>query len=65
MNNRPDADNREIFSKEQIPAKILASRLVRLRHKLQKPSNDAAFERLKDRLFLPEIPAYAGYRFSS
>ena len=39
--------------------------LIRLRHKLQKPNNDTAFERLKDRLFLPEIPAYAGYRFSS
>ena len=39
--------------------------VVRLRHKLQKPSNDAAFERLKDRLFLPEIPGCAGSRFSS
>ena len=34
--------------------------LLRLRHKIQKPSNDAAFERLMNRLFLPEIPAYAG-----
>src|SRR3954470_7589055 len=32
--------------------------LVRLRHKFQKPSNGAALERLKDRPFLPEIPAY-------
>ena len=34
--------------------------LIRLRHKLQKPSDGTAFERLKDRLFLPEIPAYLG-----
>jgi hypothetical protein len=33
--------------------------LVRLRHKLQKPSNDAAFERLTGWPFLPEITACA------
>jgi hypothetical protein len=37
--------------------------LVLLRHKLQKPSNDVAFERLKDWLFLPEIAARAGSPF--
>ena len=40
---------------------ILAAWLVlRLRHKFQKSSNDAAFERLRDWLFLPEIAAFAG-----
>jgi len=34
--------------------------LVRLRHKFQKPSNDAAFESLRDWLFLPGIAAFAG-----
>ena len=38
--------------------------LLLLRHKLQKPSNDAAFERLKHWLFLPEITACAGSPFS-
>ena len=33
--------------------------LLRLRHKLQKPSNDAVFERLRDWLFLPQITACA------
>jgi ankyrin repeat protein len=37
--------------------------IVRLRHKMQKPSNGAAFERLNDRLFLPEITANAGSPF--
>src|SRR3954465_13506109 len=31
---------------------------IRLRHKMQKPSNGAAFERVNDRLFLAEITAY-------
>jgi len=41
----------------------LAFWLARLRHKVQKPSNDAAFERLTEWLFLPEITAYAGSPF--
>src|SRR4051794_33837357 len=38
--------------------------IVPLCHKLQKPSNDAAFERLKHWLFFPEITACAGSPFS-
>jgi hypothetical protein len=37
--------------------------LLRLRHKLQKPSNDAAFERLKDWLFMLETPHVLGLRW--
>src|SRR4051812_19359031 len=32
-------------------------------HKMQKPSNGAAFEKVNDRLFLAEITAYAGSPF--
>jgi len=39
--------------------------LIRLCQKMQKPSNDAALERLKDWLFLPEITECAGCPFSS
>ena len=42
---------------------ITSSILVRRRHKMHKPSNDAAFERLKDWLFLPELTACAGSPF--
>ena len=37
--------------------------LLRLRHKLQKPSNDAAFERLKDWLFMVETLHVLGLRW--
>jgi hypothetical protein len=37
--------------------------LVRLRHKIQKPSNEAKIEGLRDRLLLPEITARAGSPF--
>jgi hypothetical protein len=36
--------------------------LVRLRHKLQKPSNDAAFKRLEDWLFCQKSPHILGLR---
>src|SRR3954454_12916158 len=36
------------------------SQLVRPRHKLHKPSNDAAFERLKDWLFCRKSPHVLG-----
>ena len=41
---------------------ITSSILVLLRHKLQKPSNDAAFERLKDWLFCRNSPQARGLR---
>jgi hypothetical protein len=37
----------------------LANAVVRLRHKLQEPTDDAEFERLTRWLFLPEITACA------
>jgi hypothetical protein len=40
----------------------LLSPLVRLRHKMQKPSDDAAFERLKDWLFCRKSPHALGLR---
>src|SRR3954447_88068 len=46
------------------PSSQLARRIVLLHHKLQQPSDDAAFGRLKHWLFLPEITACAGSPFS-
>src|SRR3954471_4165467 len=38
--------------------------LLRLRHKMQKPSNGAAFERLNDRLFCRKSPHMLGLRLA-
>jgi hypothetical protein len=48
--------------KRQIPH-FRVRHVVRLRQKLQKPSNDAAFERLKDWLFMLETPHVLGLRW--
>jgi hypothetical protein len=43
---------------------ITSSILVRRRHKMQKPSNDTAFERLKDWLFCRNSPHARGLRLA-
>src|SRR6478752_5678091 len=58
---RTPSKRQKIFLEvRHLPPRFLSRRLLRLRHKMRKPSNSAASERLKDRLFLPEIAASAG-----